>query len=133
MAKKILSKEEYSNISKEMIKGIKFFNSSFVGSYEDALKQIVNNQLSPSVLGRSAFYERFLKNVYKLGCKQYLIFASGYDTFGYRNNLNDLKVFEIDRETMINDKISRLDLDSVSHDLVCDFTDKNWLSEISKL
>ena len=116
-----------------MIKGIKFFNSSFVGSYEDALKQIVNNQLSPSVLGRSAFYERFLKNVYKLGCKQYLIFASGYDTFGYRNNLNDLKVFEIDRETMINDKISRLDLDNVSHDLVCDFTDKNWLSEISKL
>ena len=41
--------------------------------------------------------------------------------------------FEIDRETMINDKISRLDLDNVSHDLVCDFTDKNWLSEISKL
>lgn len=37
MAEKILSKEEYSNIS-EMIKGIKFFNSSFVGSYEDALK-----------------------------------------------------------------------------------------------
>ena len=38
MAKKILSKEEYSNISKEMIKGIKFFNSSFVGSYEDTHK-----------------------------------------------------------------------------------------------
>lgn len=38
MAEKILSKEEYSNISKEMIKGIKFFNSSFVGSYEVALK-----------------------------------------------------------------------------------------------
>ena len=38
MAEKILSKEEYSNISKEMIKEIKFFNSSFVGSYEDALK-----------------------------------------------------------------------------------------------
>ena len=38
MAEKILSKEEYSNISKKMIKGIKFFNSSFVGSYEDVLK-----------------------------------------------------------------------------------------------
>ena len=38
MAEKILSKEEYSSISKEMIKGIKFFNSSFVGSYEDVLK-----------------------------------------------------------------------------------------------
>ena len=37
---------------------------------------------------------------------------------------------------MINDKIRRLDLNNVSHDLVnyikCDFTDKNWLSEISK-
>ena len=136
MAEKILSKEEYSNISKEMIKEIKFFNPSFVGSDKDALKWIVNNQLSPSVLGRSAFCERFLKNAYKLGCKQYLIFASGYDTFGYRNNLNGLKVFEIDRETMINDKIRRLDFNNVSHDLVnyikCDFTDKNWLSEISK-
>ena len=101
MAEKILSKEEYSNISKEMIKEIKFFNPSFVGSDKDALKWIVNNQLSPSVLGRSAFCERFLKNAYKLGCKQYLIFASGYDTFGYRNNLNGLKVFEIDRETKV--------------------------------
>lgn len=38
MTEKILSKEEYSSVSKEMIKGIKFFNSSFVGSYEDVLK-----------------------------------------------------------------------------------------------
>ena len=136
MAEKILSKEEYNNISKEMVKGIKFFNPSFVGSDEDALKWIVNNQLSPSVLGRSAFCEKSLENAYRLGCRQYLIFASGYDTFGYRNNLGDLKVFEIDREVMINDKIRRLDLNNVNHDLVnyvkCDFTDKNWVNKINE-
>lgn len=136
MAEKILSKEEYSNISKEMVKGIKFFNPTFKGSDEDALKWIVNNQLSPSVLGRSAFCEKSLENAYRLGCKQYLIFASGYDTFGYRNNLGDLKVFEIDREVMINDKIRRLDLNNVNHDLVnyvkCDFTDKNWVNKINE-
>lgn len=136
MAEKILSKEEYNNISKEMVKGIKFFNPSFVGSEEDALKWIVNNQLSPSVLGRSAFCEKSLENAYRLGCKQYLIFASGYDTFGYRNIHNDLKVFEIDRESMINDKIRRLDLNNVNHYLVnyvkCDFTDKNWANKINE-
>ena len=136
MAEKILSKEEYSNISKEMAKGIKFFNPTFKGSDEDALKWIVNNQLSPSVLGRSAFCEKSLENAYILGCRQYLIFASGYDTFGYRNNLGDLKVFEIDREVMINDKIRRLDLNNVNHDLVnyvkCDFTDKNWFNKINE-
>lgn len=135
MAEKILSKEEYSNISKEMIKGINFFNPSFSGNDEDALKWIVNNQLSPSVLGRSAFCEKSLENAYRFGCRQYLIFASGYDTFGYRNNLVDLKVFEIDREAMINDKIRRLDLNNVNHDLVnyvkCDFTDKNWFNKIN--
>lgn len=136
MAEKILSKEEYNNISKEMVKGIKFFNPTFSGSDEDALKWIVNNQLSPSVLGRSAFCEKSLENAYRLGCRQYLIFASGYDTFGYRNNLGDLKVFEIDREVMINDKIRRLDLNNVNHDLVnyvkCDFTDKNWFNKINE-
>lgn len=135
MAEKILSKEEYNNISKEMVKGIKFFNPTFKGSDEDALRWIVNNQLSPSVLGRSAFCEKSLENAYRLGCRQYLIFASGYDTFGYRNNLGDLKVFEIDREVMINDKIRRLDLNNVNHDLVnyvkCDFTDKNWFNKIN--
>lgn len=136
MAEKILSKEEYSNISKEMVKGIKFFNPTFKGCDEDALKWIVNNQLSPSVLGRSAFCEKSLENAYRLGYRQYLIFASGYDTFGYRNNLGDLKVFEIDREVMINDKIRRLDLNNVNHDLVnyvkCDFTDKNWVNKINE-
>lgn len=136
MAEKILNKEEYNNISKEMVKGIKFFNPTFSGSDEDALKWIVNNQLSPSVLGRSAFCEKSLENAYRLGCRQYLIFASGYDTFGYRNNLGDLKVFEIDREVMINDKIRRLDLNNFSHDLVnyvkCDFTDKNWVNKINE-
>ena len=108
IAEKILRKEEYDSIASNMSNGIQFFNPNFVGTKEDALRWIVDNQLSPSVLGRSVFCENALLNSIRIGCTQYLIFASGYDTFAYRNNIKDLKVFEIDRREMIEDKIGRL-------------------------
>ena len=136
IAEKILSENEYNSISNNMAKGIKFFNPSFEGNSEEALRWIVDNQLSPSVLGRSVFCEKSLLNAIKLGCKQYLIFASGYDTFAYRNNINDLKVFEIDQSQMIDDKIMRLDNSRLDYSKVnfikCDFTNENWINNITK-
>lgn len=58
IAEKILSNEEYNAIANSMSEGINFFNPNFVGTKEDALRWIVDNQLSPSVLGRSAFCEK---------------------------------------------------------------------------
>ena len=58
IAEKIISSEEYNSIASNMANGIKFFNPKFVGSKENALSWIVDNQLSPSVLGRSAFCEK---------------------------------------------------------------------------
>lgn len=134
MADKILTEEEYTSISKNMISGIKFFNPEFVGTKEEALRWIVDNQLSPSVLGRSAFCESSLLNAITIGCKQYLIFASGYDTFAYRNNIDNLKVFEIDRSEMIDDKISRLKSNNVDHSKVNfikgDFLNKEWIDKL---
>lgn len=136
IAEKILSDEEYNGIATNMTNGIKFFNSEFVVSKEEALKWIVDNQLSSSVLGRSAFCENALINAIKIGCKQYLIFASGYDTFAYRNNIENLKVFEIDRSEMIEDKIRRLDNNKIDYSRVnfikCDFTWSNWINSIIK-
>ena len=103
IAEKILSKEEIDAISNNMANGINFFNPNFVGTKENALRWIVDNQLSPSVLGRSIFCEKSLLNAIKIGCKQYLIFASGYDTFAYRNNIDNLKIFEIDKDEMIEE------------------------------
>ena len=134
IAEKILSNEEYNSIATNMVNGIKFFNPNFAGTNEDALRGIVDNQLSPSVLGRCAFCEEALLNAIKIGCKEYLIFASGYDTFAYRNNIDCLKVFEIDKNEMIEDKIKRLDNNKLDYSKVnfvkCDFTNKDWINNI---
>lgn len=134
ISEKILSDEEYNLIASNMVNGIKFFNPNFEGSKEDALRWIVYNQLSPSVLGRSIFCEKSLENAIKIGCKEYLIFASGYDTFAYRNNIYNLKVFEIDKSEMIEDKISRLSNSKLDYSKVnfikCDFKKDNLISSI---
>lgn len=134
IAERILSSKEYNSIASNMANRIKFFNPKFVGSKENALRWIVDNQLSPSVLGRSAFCEKSLLNAVKIGCKQYLMFASGYDTFAYRSNINGLKVFEIDKCEMIEDKIRRLDNNKLDYSKVnfikCDFTNKKLINNI---
>lgn len=134
LAEKILSDDEYISIATNMSNGIKFFNPNFVGSKEDALRWIVNNQLSPSVLGRSIFCEKALSNAIKIGYKEYLIFASGYDSFAYRNNIKNLKVFEIDKSEMIEDKIRRLNKNKLDYSKVnfikCDFTIDGWINNI---
>lgn len=135
-AEKILSDDEYNSISDNMRNGIKFFNPNFKATEEEGLKWIVNNQLSPTPLGRSAYTERMLENAIKTGAKQYLIFASGYDTYAYRqkNYSVDFKVFEIDQSFMIDDKINRIkrlniEIPNINY-IKCDFTNRNWHKEI---
>lgn len=69
-AEAILGKD-YEEISKSMIDGLPFFFPDFKGTKEDGLRQIVDKQLAPSVLGRSAFCERKLADEEK---------KSGYDS-----------------------------------------------------
>lgn len=133
-AYQILGEEDYVTIASNLGKGIKFFNPKFTGNDEEALRWIVDHQLSPSVLGRSAFCEASLKTAIRLGCKQYLIFASGYDTFAYRNDLGNLKVFELDKAEMIQDKRRRLEVNKMDNTKVnfisCDFREKNWIQSL---
>lgn len=134
IAGKILTNNEYNSISNNMAKGIKFFNPKFVGNREEGLRWIVDNQLSPSILGRSTFCEKSLETAIKMGCRQYLIFASGYDTFAYRNKFENLKVFEIDKKEMIEDKIKRLhnsniDCSNISY-IKCDFNNETFISSV---
>ena len=134
ISEKILNVDEINSISINMTNGIKFFNPKFVGTNEEALRWIVDNQLSPSVLGRGAFCEKSLFNAIKIGCEQYLIFASGYDTFACRNNIVNLNVFEIDKSYMIEDKIRRLKNSNINYSNInfikCDFTNENWIKSI---
>ncbi len=108
LAEKMLTDEEYTAISENMAQGISYFAPNFQGPREDALRFIVDHQLAPSVLARSAFCERAISNAVTLGCRQIIIFACGYDTFSLRAKDNRLQIFELDRSEMIADRQRRI-------------------------
>jgi len=110
VAKLLLSEQEYNQIEKSMAQGIQFFNPAFCGNETEALRWIVDNQLSPSPLGRAAFTERALENAVKFGTRQYLIFAAGYDSFAYRQPewASRLQIFELDHPLMSMEKKQRI-------------------------
>lgn len=133
LAKDILTQNEYEQIASNMSKGINFFNPSFQGTQEEALRWIVDNQLSPSPLGRAAFAEKALENAVRIGAKQYLIFATGYDTFAYRQPdwSSKIQIFEIDHPTTGSDKQKRIksmvkEKLANLHSVSADFTENKW-------
>ena len=133
MAAKLLTDEEYAQISASMSDGIGFFNPSFKGSREQALRWITDNQLAPAPLGRAVFAENTLERAVRIGAEQYLIFGAGYDTFAYRQPkwAEDLEIFEIDHPATAADKRERLnnagiELPKNVHYAEADFTAPDW-------
>lgn len=93
----------------------------------------MDKQLSPSVLGRSAFCERMLENESRLGCTQYIVFAAGYDTFAVRNTDKSLHVFELDMPELLTDKrekIKTAGLESCAVDIPCNLAQKQWTEQL---
>lgn len=111
LARTMLTDEEYQNIGFHMSQGIGFFLPDFRGSQEEALRTVVDYQLSPSALGRAAFAEQALQNAVMLGAGQYLILAAGYDTFAYRQPdwAEPLQIYEVDHPVTAEDKRQRVD------------------------
>ncbi len=120
---------DYERIAQSMTRGAGYFIPGFSGSAEEGLRLIVDRQLSPSVLGRSAFCERSLANERRLSCRQYLIFASGYDTFAIRNRDESLTVYELDLPQMLADKHARVEMAGLASRAVyipCDLSETEW-------
>lgn len=137
IAKRMLSEEEYQMISDNMSNGILFFNKDFKGDKQEALRWIVDNQLSQTPLARAAFTEQSLKNAAMLGAEQYLIFGAGYDTFAYRQLdwAKKLNIFEIDHVASSEDKQKRLLATDITvpdnvHFVSADFTKDNFIEEL---
>jgi len=137
LAKKIVTADEYKEIASNMSKGIGFFNPSFLGTPDEALQWIVNQQLSPSPLGRAAFAEKSLENAARFGARQYLILAAGYDTFAYRQPdwASNIEIFEIDHPVMSIDKQQRIQRFITHkpenlHFVAADFTEHNLESAL---
>lgn len=137
LAKNILTQSEYQQISNSMSKGINFFNPAFKGTQEEALRWIVDNQLSPSPLGRAAFSEKALECAVGIGATQYLIFSAGYDTFAYRQPkwASKIQIFEIDHPSTGSDKQKRIQAVATEkpinlHYVSVDFREKSWPSNL---
>lgn len=122
--------DDYTNIYNSVRDGIKYFDKDYNG--DNPVEYIVNNYLAPSVLARLIFNEDMFLNEIRLGCRQYLILASGYDTSGYKVN-NGIKVFELDKEGVIKDKIERIKRSGIDNGNVnyigVDFN-KDWIYKL---
>lgn len=131
LSTKLITEKEYEMIGLNMSQGISFFNPTFKGSKEEALKWIVDHQLSPSVLVRSAFCKEAIEEMKEKGCQQYLDFASGYDSFAYYYQ-NQMHVFEIDKKEVIEDKRQRCKdvyIENIQF-LSIDLSQENWINTL---
>ncbi len=124
---------DYETIAQSLMQGISYFMPGFQGSPEEGLRQITDRQLSPSVLGRSVFCETMLEE--QNGMEQVLILATGYDTFGIRNQDPSLTVYEADLPDVMDERQKRIreaGLSSRSVSVACDLRQKNWLSVLQE-
>ena len=124
---------EYDRIAQSMSQGIGFFMPDFRGSAEEGLRLIVDRQLAPPVLGRSAYCERALEGEMRLGCRQYVIFASGYDSFAIRNHGVSLSVFELDLPEMLADKKMRTEKAGLKTNAIyvpCNLSEASWSEKL---
>ena len=131
LSTKLITEKEYEMIGLNMSQGISFFNPTFKGSKEEALKWVIDHQLSPSVLIRSAFCKEAIEEMKEKGCQQYLDFASGYDSFAYYYQ-NQMHVFEIDKKEVIEDKRQRckdVDIENIQF-LSIDLSQENWINTL---
>lgn len=139
IAEKILGECSYNEIKKNMIKGISFFNPDLEGTENEILDWIVDNILAPTPSSRAAFAFKKLENASLLGAKQYLIFASGYDSTPYMNleSTKDMEIFEIDHPNTQRDKLERIksicNIQEMAniHFIEADFSFDNWESRLN--
>lgn len=138
VAGRLLTDGEKQGIAANMRQGIGFFNPDFTGTEDEALRWIVDNQLSPSPVGRAAFCERHLADAVRQGAAQYILLAAGYDTFAYRQPdwAAGLRVFEVDHPQTARDKRRRLDAAHIDipanvRFVAADLTDGGWTTALA--
>lgn len=101
---RLLGADDYRETASNMISGREFFFPGFEGTDEEVLSAIVNRQLAPSVIGRSAFNDECMA---KADSCQYIIFGAGYDTYSYSDRHRVERIFEVDLPQVIVDKTAR--------------------------
>ena len=133
LADRLLTPQEYEGIAHHMSEGIGFFCPGFTGSEEEALHWVVDQQLSPTPVGRAAFAEEALERACGQGLAQYVNIAAGYDTFACRAPAwaDGLQMWELDHPATGQDKQARLRAAGIAlpgnvHVLSIDLNQQDW-------
>ncbi|MCC0647282.1 class I SAM-dependent methyltransferase [Clostridioides sp. ZZV15-6598] len=142
IAIKLMTTEEYNQITDYMISGLGFFNSDKENEFDDSkeiLKWVVQTQVEPTPIARARYCEDKLKDSIAHGIEQYVILGAGMDTFAYRNlDLSDnVQIFEVDHPDTQNFKIDRvnmagLDIPKNLHYVPMDFTQDILFDELKR-
>lgn len=110
-AKELMTAEEYKTIGGYILGGIDFFTPEKKGTFandSEALLYLVNTQIAPTPLARAAYCEEMIKNALLTGTEQIVILGAGMDTFAFRNEDVNCKIFEVDHPLTQADKIERI-------------------------
>jgi len=129
LAKELMSEAAYHEVQGYMTKGISFFAPELaeqLKSDEEKLKWVVQTQLAPTPLARSAYTEQVIANEEQLGLSQYVLLGAGMDTFAFRKGKN-LQIFEVDHPATQQFKKERVEkagweLPKNLHMVAVDFT-----------
>lgn len=101
-ARKLFSDSEYSEIKQ------------FILASGNKIGEFVNTYLAPTPLARARFCTDALKNAMLTGTEQLVILGSGLDMTAFSEDFGGISVFELDRESEINEKKRRLDRAGIS-------------------
>jgi methyltransferase (TIGR00027 family) len=111
LARRLISDEEFAQISASMAAGIQFFNpGAEINDPELALRWVVHHQLAPTPLARASYCEKMVSNAFMTGTRQYVILGAGFDTFAYRSRdvLKRMSIYEVDHPATQALKLSRI-------------------------
>lgn len=125
----ILLGDDYDRIRQSIADGLQFFLPGFNGTAEEGVRKTVATLLGPSVLGRSVFCDDCFTNERRIGCRQLLLLAAGYDTAALRLSDGEISAFEADYPHLLQDKRERLATKSLKTKATyvpCDLKEDGW-------
>ncbi len=103
LAYDLMGKEEYRRIKK-------FITSRYCGGSEVRFRSFIDTYFAPIPLARQKFTEERLARFARDGKCQYVICGAGADTFSFRNDNEDIEVFEVDHPDTQRFKSDRIQM-----------------------
>jgi len=133
----IILGSDYAAIAQRLMVGRAYFLPDFPGDDEEALTVIAGEKLGAAVLGRAAYNAAMLENAHMLGCRQFLLPASGYSGEGLTQAKKGWQVYEADLPELLAEKQRRMkEAGWTAHEnlhfLPGDLSQNGWTADLLK-